>query len=93
MKSIFIILAAYNVFVLSLYAYDKLRAQFKGQRISEKMIITTAFFFGSLGAIAGMLIFRHKIRKAKFKFLIPLFFILHLLGLFYYFNSHLSFLR
>ena len=47
-------------------------------RISEAALLTLALVGGSAGALLGMLVFRHKIRKPKFVILVPLFLIIHL---------------
>lgn len=40
-------------------------------RIPEKTLINLSLLGGSVGGILGMLIFRHKIRKDKFRFGVP----------------------
>ena len=52
-------------------------------RVPEKTLLTLSFWGGSLGAMLGMLIFRHKSRKDRFRIWIPIHLILWcLLGLF-----------
>lgn len=68
-----------NLLTLLLYGIDKRKAQKKRWRIPEKTLLLTAFFGGSVGALIGMLGFRHKTKHAKFKICIPLFFLLHLI--------------
>ncbi|MEG2770493.1 MAG: DUF1294 domain-containing protein [Oscillospiraceae bacterium] len=73
-----LILIVWNIFVFFLYGIDKRKAQ-KGQyRISEKFLITTAFFMGGLGGVCGMKIFHHKTKHTKFKILVPLALVLNL---------------
>jgi uncharacterized membrane protein YsdA (DUF1294 family) len=60
-----------NVASLIFFGVDKLRSMRGGWRIPEPRLLIVAFF-GPFGAYAGMLLFRHKIRKAKF-LLVPIF--------------------
>ena len=48
------------------YGIDKKRAVRNQWRISEKALLGMAALGGSIGALAGMKIFHHKTRKAKF---------------------------
>lgn len=57
--------------VFFLYGIDKYRAIRGDWRISERRLLIYAVF-GAPGALAGMLVFRHKIRKLKFILLVPL---------------------
>ena len=60
-----------NIITFALYAIDKLNAKTDSWRISERMLILFAVAGGSVGALLGMYICRHKIRKPKFKIGIP----------------------
>ena len=60
-----------NIITFALYAIDKLNAKTKSWRISERMLIVFAVAGGSVGALLGMYICRHKTRKPKFKFGVP----------------------
>lgn len=62
--------AAVNVLVCLIYGIDKLKAVKKKWRIPEKTLLVLALL-GPLGALAGMLLFRHKIRKPKFYLGVP----------------------
>lgn len=62
----------WNGIVLLLYGLDKWKAVRGRWRISEKLLLLCAFVMGALGAGLGMLLFRHKTRKTKFRVLIPL---------------------
>jgi uncharacterized membrane protein YsdA (DUF1294 family) len=70
-------LTVWNVLVFVLYGVDKLKAKNEKKRISEKTLLMTAFFMGSVGAVIGMVVFRHKTKHWKFKILLPLFIILN----------------
>ena len=61
-----------------LFGWDKLMAKLGRSRIPEAALLGAALFGGGTGALLGMLLFRHKIRKAPFPVLVPLFFLLQL---------------
>jgi uncharacterized membrane protein YsdA (DUF1294 family) len=58
-------LAIVNSVSLIFFGVDKLRSMRGGWRIPESRLLLVAFF-GPFGAYAGMLLFKHKTRKAKF---------------------------
>lgn len=72
------ILLILNLISFCLYFIDKRKAIKNKQRISEKTLLLSAFLFGSIGAIVGMYLCRHKTKKLKFTILVPLFLLLHL---------------
>lgn len=72
MSAVLIMLLIWNIYVLFLYGFDKMRARNEGRRIREKTLILCAFLFGSVGAMFGMVVFNHKTSKIKFRILIPL---------------------
>ncbi|MDQ1281463.1 MAG: hypothetical protein QG670_2728 [Thermoproteota archaeon] len=76
---LFIIL---NAFSLIFFGIDKMRSIRGRWRIPESRLIFVAFF-GPFGAYAGMLLFRHKIRKAKF-LLVPIFLLIQLCLIVYF---------
>lgn len=65
-----------NLLAFLLFGADKKRAQHRKQRMSERTLFLVAFLGGSLGAWAGMQIFRHKTKKTIFRFIIPVLFFL-----------------
>lgn len=71
-KTFWIIYLLWNIFVFSVYGIDKYKAVHKKWRISESALLLCAFAMGGAGAYAGMSIFRHKTKKAKFKIAVPL---------------------
>lgn len=71
--------------LLFMYA-DKRRAIKKRWRISETTLMTLAAIGGSLGALAGMLLFRHKTRHPKFYIGVPALLLLHIILLFFMFS-------
>ena len=68
-----------SVFTFLLFGWDKLMAKLNRTRIPEAGLLSSAFFGGGTGALLGMLLFRHKIRKKPFPILVPLLFLLQLL--------------
>ena len=89
MKWVLLILAAVNLLAFALYGIDKLKAKKGAWRIPESTLLLVAFLGGSLGALLGMELFRHKTKHAKFKVLVPLFLILHIALGVYMFKSGL----
>lgn len=69
-------LCAVNVIAFLLYGLDKQKAKRRKWRIPESVLLTAAVIGGSAGAFLGMRLFRHKTRKAKFYFGIPVMLIL-----------------
>ncbi len=66
-----------NLLAFALFAADKRRAVRHMWRIREHTLLLTAFAGGAAGALAAMLLFRHKTRKAKFVIIVPLLTLVH----------------
>ena len=49
-----------------LYGYDKVMAVSHNWRVPERVLIGSALAGGAWGALAGMVLFRHKIRQSRF---------------------------
>lgn len=60
-----------NLISFFLYGIDKYKAVHKRWRIPEQILLLSAFLGGAAGALVGMLLFRHKTRKWKFRILVP----------------------
>jgi uncharacterized membrane protein YsdA (DUF1294 family) len=71
-------LLAVNVLAFALIGMDKGRAKRKAFRISERTLLLVSACFGSLGGMAGMLVFRHKTRHAKFALSLPIMLVAHI---------------
>lgn len=70
--------ALINLITFSAFGIDKWKVKHDKWRIPESTLLVLAFFGGSLGALAGMKVFRHKTRHRKFTILVPLFLVLHI---------------
>ena len=68
----FLYLEAVNLLTLAVFGLDKRRARVHRERIPEAALLGLAALGGSIGALAGMFLFRHKIRKRKFTLGVPL---------------------
>lgn len=65
-------LAALNAVTLLVYAIDKAKAKRHAWRISEATLLALAIAGGSVGALAGIFVLRHKSRHLKFRYGVPL---------------------
>ncbi len=70
-------LIAVNVIAWIAYGLDKWKARRGKWRIPERTLLIIALIGGSVGALAGMLMFRHKTKKAKFVISIPVMLVVH----------------
>ena len=87
-RILLIVLAAVNLFTFILYGVDKLKAKRGDWRIPEATLLLAAALGGSLGALLGMELFRHKTKHWQFKILVPLFLVLHIaLGVYIWRNG------
>ncbi len=67
----------WNLFVMLVYGYDKICAMQGYWRVPEMTLLILAFIWGSVGALLGMLLFRHKVQKWQFRIALPMFLFLH----------------
>ena len=65
-------LAVINAVGFGIFGYDKWCAVHRQWRVPEKTLIAAALLGGSVGAYAGMKVFRHKTRHRYFRFGFPL---------------------
>ena len=61
-----------NVLTFFVYGVDKWNAKQGKWRISEDMLLMLVVIGGSIGALLGMRIWRHKTMHKKFKYGLPL---------------------
>ena len=66
-----LVLAAYNLIVFLVYAWDKRRARQRGWRTPEATLLWLSAVMGGAGALAGMYGLHHKTRKPKFAWSVP----------------------
>ena len=66
-----------NIVTWIAFGLDKWKAKTGKWRIPERTLLLLALIGGSLGALAGMIMFRHKTRKAKFFISVPVMFVVH----------------
>ena len=93
MRIVFILIIAYfvliNLISFALFGIDKYKAKYDKPRIPERVLLWTAFFGGSLGALLGMWTFRHKTQHASFRILVPVMLVLQIavlvVGFWYFF--------
>lgn len=60
-------LACSTVVTFSAFGYDKAIAGSKRTRVPEIVLLALTFFGGTLGALVGQALFRHKTRKVSFR--------------------------
>ena len=71
-KVLIIYLVVINVITFIVYGLDKWKARHSQWRISEAMLLGLAVIGGSIGALSGMQVWRHKTKNKKFKYGVPL---------------------
>ena len=67
-----------NVITFAVYGADKRRAQKDRGRVPERTLFLLAVLGGSIGALLGMRVFRHKTRHWYFRVFIPLILLLQI---------------
>lgn len=79
----FYYLISINIITFFVYGIDKWKAIHDRWRIREASLIFFAAIGGSVGSLAAMLIFYHKVRKPKFYLGIPLILMVQIFAYFY----------
>ena len=82
-----IYLAVINAVTFFLFGIDKWKAKKSKWRVKESTLIWMSVLGGSIGALSGMKIWRHKTQHKKFKYGIPCILFLQIMvvfGLWYY---------
>lgn len=80
-RLLLVYLALSNLLSLSVFGIDKWKAKHTKWRISEKTLLLVAAIGGSIGAWVGMKLWHHKTQHKKFKYGVPLIFIIQLAAL------------
>ena len=68
-----------NIVAFLVYGIDKWKAKQGSWRISEATLLMLPVIGGSIGALLGMKIWHHKTMHKKFKYGLPLIFIIQIL--------------
>lgn len=74
-----IALAVMNGATFVIFGFDKWMATTRGWRIPEVVLWTLAALGGSVGALLGMHVFRHKTKKLSFQIVIAIIILVQLL--------------
>lgn len=77
---------AINVLTFAVYGVDKWKARQGRWRVPEATLIGLAALGGSAGAWVAMQLFRHKTKKNKFRYGVPIMFVLQLAAVLYFLN-------
>lgn len=81
---------ALTVGTFLLFGLDKFQAGHRHVRVPEKLFYLTVALGGSVGALFGMYMFRHKTRKTEFQFVIILLILLQLAIFYFIFQDDLA---
>lgn len=81
-KQVIIYLLIMNFVAFISMGIDKYKAKHNKWRISENTLITLAALGGSIGSYLGMQTFRHKTKHIKFKYGVPIIFVVQVVLLF-----------
>ena len=68
-----------NIVTFLVYGIDKWKAKQGSWRISEATLLILAVIGGSIGALLGMKVWRHKTLHKKFKYGLPLILIIQII--------------
>lgn len=75
------------------YVGDKRKARKNLWRTPESTLLLLAFIGGAIGAFFGMILCRHKIRKAKFYLTVPLLALLQIAFIVFMYRNNLPLLK
>ena len=79
-------LLAINVLTFVVYGVDKWRARRGRWRVPEATLLGLAALGGSVGAWVAMRLFHHKTQKKKFRYGVPVLFVLQVAAVLYFLN-------
>ncbi|WP_306619885.1 DUF1294 domain-containing protein [Chryseobacterium ginsenosidimutans] len=83
----FYLLAIINLITFIIFGLDKRKSMKHQRRISENTLLGVSFLGGTIGALLGMLLFRHKISKRSFLLKFGLIVLIQV-GLLYFFQKY-----
>ena len=83
-------LLAINVLTFIVYGVDKWKARRGRWRVPEVTLLVLAAAGGSVGAWVAMQLFRHKTQKKKFRYGVPVLFVLQRAAVVYFLESLLG---
>ena len=83
-------LLAVNVLTFIVYGVDKWKAQRGRWRVPEASLLGLAALGGSVGAWLAMQLFRHKTQKKKFRYGVPVLFVLQVAAVVLFLNMILQ---
>lgn len=86
MKYVIIYLLIINVITFLIYGLDKWKAKKDKWRVPEKTLLLLAVIGGSIGALLGMRVFRHKTKHVKFLIGVPVILILQVAAVWFMFS-------
>ena len=90
MKYNILYLLLINALAFALMLIDKQKAKHHRWRIPEKTLLMTAALGGSIGALAGMYLVRHKTKHLSFTLGIPVMMGLQILGMIWLYRRFFS---
>ena len=90
LKYFIIYLIVINLIAFLAMFIDKKKAKYGKWRIPEQTLLILAITGGSIGAIAGMYVFRHKTKKLRFSVGFPVILILQIILLISIWNDFLK---
>lgn len=79
-------LLAVNVLTFIVYGVDKWKARSGRWRVPEATLMGLAALGGSVGAWLAMQLFHHKTQKKKFRYGVPVLFVLQVAAVLFYLN-------
>ena len=79
-------LLAINVLTFAVYGVDKWKARQGRWRVPETTLLGLAALGGSVGAWLAMQLFRHKTQHKKFRYGVPVLFVLQVAAAVYFLN-------
>ncbi len=80
-KIILILFLLFNIITFFTYGIDKYKAIRDKWRVPESTLIILALVGGSVGALLGMKVFRHKTKHPKFYIGVPLILVLQIVSI------------